>query len=165
MRLAWLLLASGIILVAQGDQALEDQEGSMRYARASPLRWGKRSSPNQNDILRWGKREVDNDEEHTRERREAPLRWGKRDELLRPARASPLRWGKRSAPYYEEEDDDSRSEEPVSLRWAQMLDELQKRAPLRWGKRAPVRFGKRGPSRFGKRGPSRFGKRMDDDWE
>ena len=59
-------------------------------------------------------------------------------------RATPLRWGKRSA-----------SDQP----WAQMMEELSKRAPLRWGKRSPSRFGKRSPSRFGKRGPSRFGKR------
>lgn len=64
-------------------------------------------------------------------------------------RATPLRWGKRSA-----------SDQP----WAQMMEELSKRAPLRWGKRSPSRFGKRSPSRFGKRGPSRFGKReMEND--
>ena len=57
-----------------------------RFARASPLRWGKRAG----DILRWGKRE--------------PLRWGKRsvdmqeedDEeeagLTRNVREAPLRW-------------------------------------------------------------------------
>ena len=80
-------------------------------------------------------------------------RWGKRSEELntkeegldRFVRATPLRWGKRSVP----------DRQP----WAQIMEELSKRAPLRWGKRSPSRFGKRSPSRFGKRGPSRFGKR------
>lgn len=49
-----------------------------RFARASPLRWGKRGS----EVLRWGKRE--------------PLRWGKRstDNLVdqRPVRDAPLRY-------------------------------------------------------------------------
>merc|ERR1712173_213417 len=44
--------------------------------------------------------------------------------------------------------------------------DLEKRAPMRFGKRmmnfskkAPMRFGKRAPMRFGKRAPMRFGKR------
>ena len=80
-------------------------------------------------------------------------RWGKRSEELeegmdRFVRATPLRWGKRSVP-----------EDVASRPWEKVMEELSKRAPLRWGKRSPSRFGKRSPSRFGKRGPSRFGKR------
>lgn len=121
------------------ESPLHDQEDIERYSRSSPLRWGKRSTAAQRDILRWGKRENMEDEmnqllalQHqllqSRHAREAPLRWGKRmdtnylipDESfeVRHLRASPLRWGKRS-----------------------FLDD--KRAPLRWGKRTPSRFGKR----------------------
>jgi len=143
-------------------QGLEGDIQPSRIARSSPLRWGKRGG---NNILRWGKREAvadadmeDEDGPH-RERREAPLRWGKRE-------SSPLRWGKRSAIY---EPNAEVEDKRAPLRWGKrltdVLDELQKREPLRWGKRSPVRFGKRGPSRFGKRGPSRFGKRSDLDDE
>ncbi|TRY62757.1 hypothetical protein TCAL_10997 [Tigriopus californicus] len=114
-----------------------------RFARASPLRWGKRGS----EVLRWGKRE--------------PLRWGKRstDGLVGPrtVRDAPLRWGKRSTgldmlmvdenePHYVRF-----QREASPLRWGKRFYDEDKRAPLRWGKRAPSRFGKRAPTRFGKR--------------
>lgn len=132
----------GIDLIGPDHGAGAGPDDLSRYSRASPLRWGKRSS-GQNNILRWGKRGEDSNEEdselneirlakeeHMQSRpvREAPLRWGKRMSALdlaesdglemRHLRASPLRWGKRSF------GDD-------------------KRAPLRWGKRTPSRFGKR----------------------
>ena len=76
-------------------------------------------------------------------------------EMDRFVRATPLRWGKRSIP----EDESDLFTEDQRPSWGKIMEELSKRAPLRWGKRSPSRFGKRGPSRFGKRGPSRFGKR------
>ena len=56
-----LLASAGLTGAASSSSSPEAGEAviSGRYARASPLRWGKRS-----DVLRWGKRE--------------PLRWGKR---------------------------------------------------------------------------------------
>lgn len=55
-----------------------DEGAHERFARASPLRWGKRAS---NQVLRWGKRE--------------PLRWGKRsigsEGHSRSLREAPLR--------------------------------------------------------------------------
>jgi len=47
-----------IAVAVNGDPYL-GTSGVSRFARASPLRWGKRA-----EVLRWGKRE--------------PLRWGKR---------------------------------------------------------------------------------------
>ena len=58
-----LLLASALLLLLLVSRSAaaspSDGPSGGRFARASPLRWGKRS-----EILRWGKRE--------------PLRWGKR---------------------------------------------------------------------------------------
>ncbi|GMT07548.1 hypothetical protein PENTCL1PPCAC_29722, partial [Pristionchus entomophagus] len=49
-----------------------------------------------------------------------------------------------------------------------VIDEAQKRAPMRLGKRAAFRMGKRAAFRMGKRAPMRLGKRGPlrlDDWE
>jgi hypothetical protein len=138
-----------LISTSEADNGgLFDEEDHSRFARASPLRWGKRVS---NNILRWGKREA---AEHPRERREAPLRWGKRDvgaaeDAVVPHmrfsldKRAPLRWGKL----------DIEEDKRAPLRWgkremsveekrtaADILEELAKRAPLRWGKRSPVRY-------------------------
>jgi len=81
--LAALSVALTLTATASGEPFA--QAGS-RFARASPLRWGKRAA----EVLRWGKRE--------------PLRWGKRsveaiaededdggEHLPRMAREAPLR--------------------------------------------------------------------------
>ena len=80
---------SYIILSFRWGKRDADDEKIARYIRASPLRWGKRSLPSDNEIdkrepLRWGKRE--------------PLRWGKRmtDNLGELEKKAPLRWGKRA---------------------------------------------------------------------
>lgn len=74
-RLIWLLVAlacTGFVSCFEDDDIHDPNLG--RFARASPLRWGKRAS---NNILRWGKRSADEENQearHTRDRREAPLR-------------------------------------------------------------------------------------------
>ena len=72
-RFIWLLVALAFAGLASCEDDSLDPDHS-RFARASPLRWGKRAS---NNILRWGKRstnEEDGEAAHTRDRREAPLR-------------------------------------------------------------------------------------------
>ena len=51
------------------------------------------------------------------------------------------------------------------MRFGKRMTSFTKKAPMRFGKRAPMRFGKRAPMRFGKRAPMRFGKRDSEEPE
>jgi hypothetical protein len=155
-----------------GEDSLQDDayDLSILEKRAAPLRFGKRllaEGPEVKTVLRrlqmspmrFGKRYFWDSEFFTKK---SPMRFGKR---------APLRFGKRSSNGDELETVEAEGDltkRAAPMRFGKRADEvgnpaaeedLEKRAPMRFGKRAPLRFGKRAPLRFGKRAPLRFGKR------